>query len=160
DGTLAERAQSLMSSSGHALLSLSREPRGHAGTIVVVLAPPDRDDADAGLVFIGSDGLLMFDGEALIGAVALATARGLVMPRRAGRLEIDTLAGAVTAWTRSHTGADAVAFAAPPATVLRANQLLTYGNRAVHVDLVWTGWEVAAIVDAEAAGAPLVAARG
>jgi len=29
----------------------------------------------------------------------------------------------------------------------------------VHVDLVWTGWEVAAIVDAEAAGAPLVASR-
>jgi proline racemase len=43
--------------------------------------------------------------------------------------------------------------------VIRANHAVTFGGRTVHVDLVWTSDGVAAIVDAEAAGAPLVAAR-
>src|SRR4029078_7820986 len=53
----------------------------------------------------------------------------------------------------------AVSFVARPAIVLRPNHAVTIGRRTVHVDLVWNGWEGAAIVDAEAAGEPLVASR-
>lgn len=153
--TIEERAQRLMQSSRAPLLALSREPRAAAGTVVTLLVAPDRPEADAGMLFISGEDLLPFSGDALMGAAALAVEHGLVLPRREGRLEIDTLAAAVSAAVRG----PAVSFTAAPAMVLRPNHAVTSGRRTVHVDLVWTGWEVAAIVDAEAAGAPLVTSR-
>lgn len=153
--TIVERAQLLMASSGGALIALAREPRAPSGTVVTLLVAPDRPGADAGMLFVSRDDLVPVSGDALMGATAIALERGLVVPRRDGRLDIDTLAGPVSA---SATGR-AVAFTAPAALVIRPNHALTLGRRAVHVDLVWTGWDVAAIVDAEAAGAPLVASR-
>jgi len=153
--TLDERAQRLMALTLGPLRALAREPRAPAGMVVTLLVAPDRPDADAGMLFVSGDDLLPFSGDALMAAAAIAVERGLVLPRRAGRLEIDTLAGPATATVR---GASA-SFVARPALVLRPNHAVTIGRRTVHVDLVWTGWEVAAIVDAEAAGAPLVASR-
>jgi proline racemase len=153
--TLAERAQNLMASSRGPLLALAREPRAPEGMVVTLLVAPDRPDADAGMLFVSGDDLLPFSGDALMGAAAIAVERGLVLPRREGRLEIDTLAGHATASVRGLS----VSCVAQPAMVLRPNHAVTFGRRAVHVDLVWTGWEVVAIVDAEAAGAPLVASR-
>jgi len=95
------------------------------------------------MLFVSGDDLLPFSGDALMAAAAIAVERGLVLPRREGRLEIDTLAGPATAIVR---GA-AVSFVARPAIVLRPNHAVTIGRRMVHVDLVWTGWEVAAIVE-------------
>jgi len=123
--------------------------------VVSLLVAPDRPDADAGMLFVSGEDLLPFSGDALLAAAAIAVERGLVLPRREGRLEIDTLAGPATAIVRGAS----VSFVARPAIVLRPNHGVTFGRRTVHVDLVWTGWEVAAIVDAEAAGAPLVASR-
>jgi proline racemase len=144
-----------MASTRAPLLALAREPRAPAGMVVTLLVAPDRPDADAGMLFVCGDDLLPFSGDALMAAAAIAVDRALVLPRREGRLEIDTLAGPVTAIVRGAS----VSFVARPAVVLRPNHAVTIGRRAVHVDLVWTGWEVAAIVDAEAAGAPLVASR-
>ena len=153
--TLDQRAQWLMASARTTLMALAREPRAPAGMVVTLLVAPDRPDADAGMLFMSGDDLLSFSGDALMAAAAIAVERGLVLPRREGRLEIDTLAGPVSATVRGAS----VSFVARPAIVLRPNHAVTIGRRAVHVDLVWTGWEVAAIVDAEAAGAPLVASR-
>lgn len=153
--TLDERADGLMGSSRGALCALAREPRASEGTIVALLVAPDRPEADAGMLFVSGTDLQPFSGDALMGAAALAVERGLVLPRHEGRLEIDTLAGPAVARVRGR----AVSFAAAPGMVLRPNHAVTFGRRSVHLDLVWTGWEVAAIVDAEAAGAPLVASR-
>jgi proline racemase len=153
--TLEEHAQFLMASSGGPLLALAREPRAAAGTVVTLLVAPDRAVADAGMVFVSRDDLMACSGDALMAATAIALERGLVVPRRQGRLEIDTLAGPVSAAARGSS----VSFTGLPAIVLRPNHGVTVGRRALHVDLVWTGWELAAIVDAEAAGAPLVASR-
>lgn len=154
--TLDERARLLASSPSHGTLrALSREPRAAAGTMVALFVPPDQATADAAMLFLSGDDLLPFSGDALIGAIAIGIGRGLILPRRDGRVEIETLAGAFVAIPRG----DSVSFVGPPATVLRANHAVPLGRRVVHVDLVWTGWEVAAIVDAEAAGAPLVASR-
>jgi proline racemase len=153
--TLDERAQRLMASSRGPLLALAREPRAPVGTVVALFVAPDRPDADAGILFVSGDDVLPFSGDALMGAAAMAVDRGLVLPRRESRLVIDTLAGPAIATVRGRS----VSFAGQPATVLRPNHAVTLGRRVVHVDLVWTGWEVAAIVDAEAAGAPLVRSR-
>ena len=153
--TLEERAQLLMASSRTALLALSREPRAAAGTVVTLLVAPDAPTADAAMLFVSSEDLVPFSGDALMAATFIAVERGLILPRRQAQLEIDTLAGPVFVATRGR----AVSFTGPAATVIRANHAVTFGRRALHVDLVWTGWEVAAIVDAEAAGAPLVPSR-
>jgi proline racemase len=160
--SMAERAEAAFDAVGHALLSLCREPRGHGGTITAVLAEPDRLEADAGLLFYGGNGRVRFCGHGLIGATALALGAGLVQPRRAGVLDLDTLAGPMTVRVAagSHPGTlPRLSFCGPPASLLRANQPVVVGRRTLRADVVWTGTGAVAIVDAEAAGVPLVAAR-
>ena len=50
-------------------------------------------------------------------------------------------------------------YCGPPVSILRANQPVVVGRRSLRADVVWAGTGAVAIVDAEAAGAPLVAAR-
>src|SRR6478752_2986863 len=123
--TLDERAQRLMASARGPLLALAREPRGPAGMVVSLLVAPDRPDADAGMLFVSGEDLLPFSGDALLAAAAIAVERGLVLPRREGRLEIDTLAGPATAIVRGAS----VSFVARPAIVLRPNHAVTIGRR-------------------------------
>jgi proline racemase len=159
-GSLAERSASLVARTGGALIALAREPRGHAGTILAVLAEPERADADAGVVFLDGDGVLAFSGEGVIGATAIALDRGLVGPRQPDHVDLDTMGGAVRVRRRSdRSGIVTVSYTSTPASVLRANHSISRGPRRIHADLVWSGAELIAIIDAEAAGAPLVAGR-
>jgi 4-hydroxyproline epimerase len=158
--SLADRSQALVEALGFAAAGLGREPRGHTGTTVVLLAEPDRAAADAGMIFLHDGGLVPLCGQALIGATALALDRRLVVPRQPGSVELDTLAGPVRArWTVARGRAARVAYAGPPSSVLRPNYPMAIGRRELRADLVWTGAELVAILDAEAAGVPLVAAR-
>ena len=160
--SLAARAEALAGASGSLLQSLAREPRGHAGTVVAVLVEPERPEADAGLVFLRGDGRVDFEGHALIGATALALEAMLLQPRRPGRVLVDTMAGPIEASISDPLAAGALrrlAYTGPPVRVLRANQPVAIARRTVHADIVWTASGTVAIVDAEAAGAPLVAAR-
>ena len=159
--SLGERQQRLTERAGAALEALAREPRGSSGVVVVVPAEPDTSDADAGLLFYRSSGPSMPDGSALIGATALAITRGVLAPRTHGTIRYDTTVGRMTATTVAlpASGPLPVRYTGPPASVLRPNVPLNVGRRDLRADLVWSGTELVAIVDAEAAGVPLVASR-
>jgi proline racemase len=144
------------------LVGLSREPRGHAGVVSVVLAEPDRADADAGLLFFTPQGALPLCGHAVMGATALALSRSLLTSRQPALVQYDTVAGPVTArlpGPPGATGAVRVRYTGPPSGVLRGNVPVTVGRRSLRSDLAWSGSELVAIVDAEAAGVPLVSSR-
>ena len=158
--SLQERSDSLAQMLGAGLTGLSREPRGHEGTVVAMLAEPDRPDADAGILFFAAHGPIALCGHGLLGATALGLARGLLVPRRANSVVLDTLAGGVTARTTPDASIPArVSYSGPAARVIVGNRPVAIGRRSVHADLVNAGGDVLAIVDAEAAGVPLVSTR-
>ena len=76
---------------------LMYEPRGHASMSGAILQPPTRPDCDWGVVYIEVSGCLPMCGHGTIGTVTMAIERGLVTPREAGVLRIDTPAGLVEA---------------------------------------------------------------
>ena len=161
--TLAARASALEEAAGPALMALCREPRALAGTVTAVFAEADSPDADGALLLFDDAGPMAACGHALLGATAVALARGLLLPRHPGRVRIETLSGLIDLRAPesplSPSGPWTLSYLARQARVLRANQAVVIGRRTVHVDVVWTGAGVSAIVDAEAAGVPLVAAR-
>ena len=78
------------------------EPRGHDMMSGAILYPPTRDDCDIAFLFIETSGCLPMCGHGTIGTVTMALERGLVTPREAGVLRIDTPAGLVEArYTRN-----------------------------------------------------------
>src|SRR5262245_13323232 len=95
-GSLDERAAAFAEDAGRPITSLGREPRGHDGTVVALFAEPDRQEADAALLFFGAHGGIPLCGHGLMGATALGLWRHLIVPRRADLVVLDTLSGAVT----------------------------------------------------------------
>jgi proline racemase len=159
--SLAERQALLTERSRPALAALTREPRGHSGVVVVVLGEPDLAEADAAMLFYRACGPVPVCGHALIGATALALAHGILTPRRHGMVHYETNGGAVTARVAALPGSGSirVRYMGPPAMVMRGNVPIAVGHRSVRADLAWSGTELVAIVDAEAAGVPLVLSR-
>ena len=80
---MAERRLSFENTAGDVSLLLTREPRGHAGVVGVVLTEADRPDADAGMLFFTGAGSRPLSGHAAMAAAALALNHGLVTPRAA-----------------------------------------------------------------------------
>jgi proline racemase len=154
--TMAERQQSFDDCSEGLALRLTREPRGHAGMVGVVLTPPAREQAVAGMLFFDGFGSRAHSGHAAMAAVALALEHGLATIGGRG-LEIDTVAGAcrVDVLSSRPGGACRVRYQGPPTAVLRANLAIPSTRRGLAADLVWSGTELVAIVDGEAAGVPL-----
>src|SRR5262245_28854695 len=68
--SLQERSDSLERLLGTALTGLGREPRGHDGTVVAMLAEPDRPEADAAVLFFTAQGPLPLCGHGVLGATA------------------------------------------------------------------------------------------
>ena len=75
--------------------ALMFEPRGHDIMSGVILYPPSRDDCDIGFLFIEVSGCLPMCGHGTIGTVTAILEEGLVVPRREGRLAIETPAGRI-----------------------------------------------------------------
>jgi proline racemase len=71
------------------------EPRGHDVMSGVVLYPPARDDCDIGFLFIEVSGYLPMCGHGTIGTVTAMLEEGLVTPRDADRVAIETPAGRI-----------------------------------------------------------------
>jgi proline racemase len=158
--TLAARAAARADVSGAALQSLCREPRGHDGVIVALLAEPDAPDSDAALLLFDADDPVAFSGHGVIGGIAMALSDRLIQPRHPDRVSVETLAGTVGLRVTPGAGPlPRLALTSGPVVVLRGNQPVTVSRRALRADLVWTQGGAVAIVDAEAAGAPLVASR-
>jgi proline racemase len=158
--TMAERQQSFEQHSADLALRLTREPRGHAGMVGVILTPPERPEADAGMVFFDGAGPRAHSGHAAMAAAALALEHGLATTTRRW-LEIDTVGGACR--LEAVAGAPGtpwrVRYEGPPAAVLRANLPVASTRRNLAADLAWSGTELVAIVEGESAAVPLSTAH-
>ena len=161
--TMVERAAAFDAEADPVRRLLCLEPRGHAGVLGVALTEPERAEADAGLLFFDGAGLRALSRTGVIAATALALDANLVVPHAAGRLELDTLAGPVWSRVSSRRAGGTVAAVAvegPVAAVARGNARVIAGGRAIPFDLAWSGSDLLAIVEAEAAGVALTPARG
>jgi 4-hydroxyproline epimerase len=77
--------------------ALMFEPRGHDIMSGTILYPPTRPDCDVGVLFIEVSGCLPMCGHGTIGTVTFIIENGLVQPKEAGLLRLDTPAGMVLA---------------------------------------------------------------
>ncbi|ANL44095.1 4-hydroxyproline epimerase [Rhizobium phaseoli] len=75
--------------------ALMFEPRGHDIMSGSIIYPAYRDDCDFAVLFIEVSGCLPMCGAGTIGTVTAAIEEGLVKPREAGRVAIETPAGRV-----------------------------------------------------------------
>jgi proline racemase len=160
--SMAERRSSFDLGAAGIGLMLTREPRGHAGLVGVVLTEPAREDADAGMLFLTGAGGRSLSGHAALAAAGLALDHRLITPRRPDALHLDTEAGAVIVRVieRDPSGhTRRLSVEGPPAAVIRGNVRVTAARRAVKADLAWSGSEAIAIVEGEAIGVPLSAAH-
>ena len=93
--TMAERREVFARQHDWVRRALMFEPRGHDVMSGVILYPSIREDCDIGFLFIEVSGLLPMCGHGTIGTVTAILEEGLVVPRSAGRLAIETPAGRV-----------------------------------------------------------------
>ncbi len=71
------------------------EPRGHDMMSGSILYPPHDPDNDIAVLFIETSGCLPMCGHGTIGTVTIAIENGLVQPKIAGKLRLETPAGLV-----------------------------------------------------------------
>ncbi|MDZ7878507.1 MAG: 4-hydroxyproline epimerase [Saprospiraceae bacterium] len=71
------------------------EPRGHDMMSGSILYPPTDEANDVGVLFIETSGCLPMCGHGTIGTVTIAIEEGLVTPKIAGQLRLETPAGLV-----------------------------------------------------------------
>ena len=71
------------------------EPRGHDMMSGSILYPPVDPANDIGILFIETSGCLPMCGHGTIGTVTIAIEEGLVQPKEAGKLRLETPAGLV-----------------------------------------------------------------
>lgn len=71
------------------------EPRGHDMMSGSILYPPTREDCDVAVLFIETSGCLPMCGHGTIGTVTMAIEQGLITPKVAGKINLDTPAGKV-----------------------------------------------------------------
>ena len=76
-------------------LGLMFEPRGHDMMSGSILYPPTNPENDAGVLFIETSGCLPMCGHGIIGTVTVAIEHGLIIPKVAGKLNLETPAGLV-----------------------------------------------------------------
>jgi proline racemase len=142
--------------------ALMLEPRGHADMYGALLTPPERAGSDAGVLFMHNEGYSTMCGHGVIAVTKIALERGLIVPRTAGRVVLDTPAGQVVA-RADGSGATAprvgrVSFRNVPSFVLHAAVPVRVNGRTVTADVAFGG-AFYAIVDSEAAGVPIARER-
>ncbi len=102
--TMSERRQDFLARYDWIRTGLMFEPRGHDLMSGAILYPPTRPDCDVALLYIETSGCLPMCGHGTIGTVTFALERGLVRPREADLLRLDTPAGPVEARFRTAGG--------------------------------------------------------
>lgn len=147
--------------------ALVLEPRGHQDMSAAMLTTPTSPRAHAGLLFMDAAGYPSMSGHGVIAATTIALERGLIVTPSADDSEVDlvfdTPAGAVHALARvdvrgGRRSVDAVTVTNVPAFVYAPSVAVKVSAREVRVDVAYGG-AFYAIVDTEAVGIPLSAAR-
>jgi len=149
--------------------ALMLEPRGHADMYGAVLTEPVSPEADAGVLFMHNEGYSTMCGHGIVAVTTVALERGLIHPRQQYCVVYDSPAGPVRA--RAHVRAregpgergdairvERVTFDNVPSFVLAPGLPIRVGHREIRVDVAFGG-AFYAIVDAEAAGLPIVPGR-
>jgi 4-hydroxyproline epimerase len=95
--TMLDRREHFLQEFDWMRTALMFEPRGHAMMSGSMLYPTFRDDCDIGVLYIETSGCLAMCGHGTIGTVTIAIEKGLVKPRIAGELHLETPAGRVVA---------------------------------------------------------------
>ena len=95
--TMSARRQDFLARYDWIRTALMYEPRGHDVMSGSILYPPCRADCDLAVLYIEVSGCLPMCGHGTMGTVTFALEQGLVEPREAGRLRLDTPAGLVLA---------------------------------------------------------------
>jgi 4-hydroxyproline epimerase len=95
--TMLDRREHFMREFDWMRTALMFEPRGHAMMSGSMLYPSKRDDCDIGVLYIETSGCLAMCGHGTIGTVTIAIEKGLVTPRNAGEMHLETPAGKVVA---------------------------------------------------------------
>jgi 4-hydroxyproline epimerase len=95
--TMSARRRDFLARHDWIRTALMFEPRGHDVMSGAILYPPTRSDCDTGILYIEVSGCLPMCGHGTMGAVTFALEQGLVSPREAGVLRLDTPAGLVVA---------------------------------------------------------------
>jgi proline racemase len=142
-------------------------PRGHADMTAAFLTEPLSPHAHAGVVLMNAAGYPSMSGHGIIAATTIALERALIFSRDVDEVQaplvFDTPAGMVRARARliaqgESRRVDAVAITNVPAFVYAASEAVKVGTRQLRVDVAFGG-AFFAIVDTEATGIPLTAAR-
>ncbi len=94
---MSERRQHFLAEYDWIRTGLMYEPRGHDMMSGSVLYPPADSKNDVGILFIETSGCLPMCGHGTIGTVTVMIEHGLVKPKTAGTLRLETPAGLVTA---------------------------------------------------------------
>jgi 4-hydroxyproline epimerase len=117
------------------------EPRGHDVMSGSILYPPTRGDCDVAILFIETSGCLPMCGHGTIGTVTTIIEHGLVTPREAGVLRLDTPAGLVVATYRQNGPyVDSVRLTNVPSFLLgRGYEVAVPGLGEIHVDVAYGG---------------------
>ena len=153
--------------------ALMFEPRGHLDMYGALLTEPERPDSDAGVLFMHNEGFSTMCGHGIIAVVTIVFER--LRERYRGQtpnsrgltpissLVLDAPAGQIRAradvTTRDGaTSVSSVSFVNVPSFVLASGLGVRLGSRTVPVDVAFGG-AFYAIVDAEAAGIPIVPER-
>jgi proline racemase len=147
----------------HLRTALMLEPRGHADMYGALLTEPEHLESDAGVLFMHNQGYSTMCGHGVIAVVTLALEQGLIVPRRANELVLDSPAGTIQAFaqvsqTATRTRVTSVSFRNVPSFVVLAAVPVRLPSRTVPVDVAFGG-AFYAIVDSEAAGIPIVPHR-
>ena len=146
----------------HLRRSIMLEPRGHADMYGALLTEPVTAGAHAGVLFMHNEGWSTMCGHGVIAVTTIAIERDLIWPGGPA-LVLDSPAGpvAATATTTSGNGerrVSSVSFRNVPSFVFDAGIPIKVGGRSILVDVAFGG-AFYAVVDAEAAGLPVDAAR-
>lgn len=160
--TMLDKRAWAMKRLDHYRKALMLEPRGHADMYGALLAEPVTPDGHAGILFMHNEGWSTMCGHGIVAVTTIALERGL-MTLDGPVIRYDTPAGRVVARAeivdgRGGTRVRAVSFVNVPSFVHEAGIPVTVGGRTLRVDVSFGG-AFYAIVDAEAAGVPILPAR-
>jgi proline racemase len=153
--TMLERREWLREHHDHLRTAIMLEPRGHADMYGALLTAPERAGSDAGVLFMHNEGYSTMCGHGIIAVATLVFERGLLSPRTAGALVLDSPAGVIHARARFDGQRVAgVSFTNVPSFVLHAGVPVRANGREMRADVAFGG-AFYAIVDSEAAGIPV-----
>ena len=93
--TMSERRQDFMARFDWIRTGLMFEPRGHDMMSGGFLYPPTDPEADVGILFMETSGVLPMCGHGTIGMVTFGLEQGLIQPRAPGRFKAEVPAGTI-----------------------------------------------------------------